>query len=67
VTGIPVERGAILSGTSFGANLVAGKAIGKWNRDFCMPFNDVFERKEDMRAKYQKWKKLLNIAMNIKL
>lgn len=67
VTGIPVERGAILSGTSFGANLVAGKAIGKWNRDFCMPFSDVFERREDMRAKYQKWKKLLNIAMNIKL
>jgi len=67
VTGIPVERGAILSGTSFGAHLVAGRAIGKWKKDFCMPFSDVFERKEDIREKYQKWKKLLNIAMKIKL
>ncbi len=67
VTGIPVERGAILSGTSFGAHLVAGRAIGKWKRDFCMPFSDVFERKEDTRAKYQKWKRLLNITMKIKL
>jgi len=67
VTGIPVERGAILSGTSFGAHLVAGRAIGKWKRDFCMPFSDVFERKEDTRAKYQKWKRLLNITMKIRL
>lgn len=67
VTGLHVERGAILSGTSFGANLVAGKAIGKWKRDFCMPFSDVFERKEDLSAKYHKWKKLVKIAMSIKL
>lgn len=67
VTGIPVERGAILSGTSFGAHLIAGRAIGKWKRDFCMPISDVFERKDDVRDKYQKWKRLLNIAMKIRL
>lgn len=67
VTGIPVERGAILSGTSFGAHLLAGRAIGKWKRDFCMPFSGIFERREDIRAKYQRWKRLLNIAMKIKL
>ncbi len=67
VTGLPVERGAILAGTSFGANLVAGRAIGKWRKDFCMPFSDVFERKENVDWKYKKWKKLLEIAKNLKI
>lgn len=62
VTGLPVERGKILSGTSFGANLIAGRAIGKWKSDFCMPFSDVFEKKEDLSQKYERWKRLLKIT-----
>ncbi|WP_456467665.1 FGGY family carbohydrate kinase [Archaeoglobus sp.] len=67
VTDIPVERGAILSGTSFGANLIAGRAIGKWKKEFCMPFSDVFEKKEELSWKYRKWKNLLKAAKNLRV
>ncbi len=67
VTGLRVERGVILDGTSFGANLIAGRAIGKWEKDFCMPFGDVFEKKENVSWKYKKWKKLLKITKNLKI
>jgi glycerol kinase len=67
VTGLRVERGEILSGSSFGANLIAGLAIGKWKRDFCMNFSDVFERREDVQQKYQRWKRLVEITKSIKI
>jgi glycerol kinase len=67
VTGLRVERGAILSGSSFGAHLIAGMAIGKWKKDFCMPFTDVFERKTDLTEKYRRWKKLVELAKKLEV
>ncbi|WP_086975763.1 FGGY family carbohydrate kinase [Archaeoglobus fulgidus] len=67
VTGLKVERGAVLSGTSFGAHLVAGRALGKWKKDFCMPFDKVFEPSLDLSEKYRRWKRLLEISKKLKV
>ncbi len=59
VTGLKVERGSILSGSSYGAYLVAGRAIGKWKRGEPIETREVFVRKEDLGWKYDRWKKVL--------
>ncbi len=66
-TGLVVERGAILSGSSFGAHLIAGMSIGKWKKDFCMPFTERFERRENLDEKFIRWKRLVEIAKGMKI
>ncbi len=63
ITGMKIERGRILSGSSYGAYLVAGKAIGKWERGEAIEICETFVRKEDMRWKYDRWKEILSEYM----
>lgn len=65
-TGLRVRRSAILSGSLFGSYLIAGKAIGKWKR-LCADVSKEFEPKEDVSEKFKNWKKLLEIAKEIKI
>lgn len=61
VTRLKVKRSADLSGSLFGAYLIAGRALGKWKR-VCAEIVDEFEPKEDLSGKFEKWKKLISIS-----
>ena len=67
VTNLRVERGSILYGSSFGANIIAGMGLGKWKKDFYISTDKIFERKEDVSDKFERWKKLVKISKSIKL
>ncbi|MCX8172001.1 MAG: FGGY-family carbohydrate kinase, partial [Archaeoglobaceae archaeon] len=64
VTGLVVKRSANLSGSLFGAYLVAGRAIGKWKR-VCAEIVQEFEPKENLSKKFGKWKSLLEVSKRI--
>ena len=66
-TGLPVERAALLSGSSYGAYLIAGRALGKWRRGPQIPTAEVFHRKRDTTEKYERWRKLLKTAITLRI
>ncbi len=66
-TGLPVERPTILSGSSYGAHLIAGRALGKWKRGQQIPVARVFKRERILTEKYTRWRKLLKKAISMRV
>ncbi len=64
-TGLRVERSSILAASAYGSYLVAGRALGLWKRGNPAEVSEVFEPKNDVAAKFERWRKLVEIAKGV--